>query len=43
MNPTLLTTATHAKTPKHVDEDELDRKTTIERSEVGLDELDGDN
>jgi hypothetical protein len=33
----------HAKTPKHVDEDELDRKTALEATEVGLDDGDVDN
>jgi hypothetical protein len=33
----------HAKAPKHIDEDELDRKTDLERTEVGLDDGDGNN
>jgi hypothetical protein len=33
----------HAKSPKHIDEDELDRKTALEASEVGLDEGGVDN
>jgi hypothetical protein len=33
----------HAKTPKHLDEDELDRRTEIERVEVGLDDYDPDD
>lgn len=28
----------HGKTPKHLDEDELERRTEEERLEVGLDE-----
>jgi len=32
----------HAKTPKHLDEDELDHRTEIERVEVGLDDYDPD-
>jgi hypothetical protein len=28
----------HAKTPKHLDDDELERRTEEEREEVGLDD-----
>jgi hypothetical protein len=33
----------HAKTPKHLDDDELERRTEEERLEVGLPEEPGDN
>jgi hypothetical protein len=33
----------HGKTPRHIDEDELDRKTAVEAAEVGLDDGDVDS
>jgi hypothetical protein len=41
--PTTAHHRDHAKTPKHIDEDELDRKKALEASEVGLDERDVGN